>query len=185
MSKAHLSLLIAICLLTGCSKPKSPPEHQAVRSAVLASGSAAAPNSAEPFAPGGDPVYKRAVALAGSSATNCGVLKSMVPAEMNAASECVEASFKAKTPFYVEYEMPGLTVAIAGDAQGKVYSLQAGAGGAGLTSEECPAELRAASSGRVTCYATGALPVGHDVKSSEHPRGAADMGVPPHSIPQK
>ena len=90
MSKAHLSLLIAMCLLTGCSKPKSPPQPQAARSAVLASGSVAAPNSAESLAPGGDPIYKRAVALAGSSATKCGVLKSMVPAEMNAASECVE-----------------------------------------------------------------------------------------------
>jgi hypothetical protein len=184
MCKAQLLALIAIGLLTGCSKPKFPAQHGTAESSVPAPAAVAAPDSAESSASSDDPVYKRAVELAGSRAKNCGVLKSMVPAEMNAASECAEASFKTQAPFYVEYEMRGLTVAVAGNAQGKFYFVQAGAGGAGLTSGECPAELRVASSGRVTCYATGALPVGRGVRPSNSPHGATDMILPQHSIPQ-
>jgi hypothetical protein len=60
----------------------------------------------------------------------------------------------------VEYELPGMNVAVAGNAQGKLYSVQSQAGGAGLMSGECPAELRVAPSGRVTCYAPGTFPMG-------------------------
>jgi hypothetical protein len=177
-------MLIAICLLTGCSKPKLSPHPLTTESWVSVPATDVAHDSAKSSVSGDDPVYKRAVELAGSSAKNCGILKSVVPAEMNAASDCVEASFKARTPFYVEYEMPGLTVAVAGNAQGKFYSVQAGAGGAGLTSGECPSELRVASSGRVTCYATGALPVGQGVNSSNNRHGTTDMTTPQHSMPQ-
>ena len=165
---------IAFCLLTGCTKPKS--SELAVAEVP---GSTSVP--AEPSASSDDPVHKRLVELAGSSATNCGVFKSSVLAELNSGSQCAENAFKTRAPFYIEYQMAGLTVAVAGNAQGKFYSVQSASGGAGLTSGECPAELRVASSGRVTCYAKGASPVpGAD--SSLNPHGAS--GVMPIGHPR-
>ena len=39
---------------------------------------------------------------------------------------------KPKTPFYVEYQLPGMNVAIAGNSQGKLFAVQSQTGGAGL-----------------------------------------------------
>ena len=66
---------------------------------------------------------------------------------------------QSSTAFYVEYQMPGMNVAVAGNAQGKFYSVQSEEGGAGLASVDCPAVLRLAPSGRVTCYAPGTFPM--------------------------
>ena len=153
---------MAFCLLTGCTKPKS--SHPAVAEVPA---STLAP--AEPSASSDDPVHTKLVELAGTSATDCGVFKSSVLAELNVGSQCAENAFKTRTPFYIEYQMAGLTVAVAGNAQGKFYSVQSASGGGGLASGECPAELRVASSGRVTCYAKAASPV-----------PGADSGINPH-----
>jgi len=166
--------VITFCLLTGCTKPKS---SQPAVADVPGSTSVPADSSAS----SDDPVHKRLVELAGKSATDCGVFKSSVLPELNSGSQCAENAFKTRTPFYIEYQMAGLTVAVAGNAQGKFYSVQSASGGAGLTSGECPAELRVASSGRVTCYARAASPVpGAD--SSINPHGAA--GVMPIGHPR-
>jgi len=144
MRKALPLLLIAACLLTGC-KSKS---------------SAASSNAAGAAASADDPVQKKLLELAGSDAKNCGLLKSQGTSEMDAAGKCAVEASKAKTPFYVEYQLPGMNVAVAGNAAGKLYTVQSQAGGAGLVSGDCPAELRVAPSGRVTCYAPGTFPMG-------------------------
>src|ERR1700683_1515492 len=92
--------LIVFCLLTGCTKPKS--SEPAVADVP---GSTSVP--AEPSASSDDPVHKRLVEVAGSGATDCGVFKSSVLAELNSGSQCAENAFKTRTPFYVEYQMAG------------------------------------------------------------------------------
>jgi hypothetical protein len=59
-----------------------------------------------------------------------------------------------KHPFYVAYDMPGMTVGVAGDAEGKLFTVQA-QGSANVSSGACPSQLRLAPSGRVTCFAPG------------------------------
>jgi len=157
MCKALPLILIAACLLTGC-KSKS--------STASGNGAGAATSS-------DDPVQKKLQELAGSGGENCGVLKSQVVAEMDAASKCAVDAAKAKAPFYVEYQLPGMNVAIAGNAEGKLFAVQSQTGGAGLTSADCPAELRVAPSGRVTCYAPGTFPMGAGAGSH------TNMSMPP------
>ena len=181
MRQALPLFLIAACFLTGCSKSKS---------------SAASANTAGAATSGDDPVQKKLQDLAGGGARNCGLLKSQVTAELDAASKCAVDASKAKTPFYVEYELPGMNVALAGNAQGKLYAVQSQAGGAGLVSGDCPAELRVAPSGRVTCYAPGTFPMGAGVGSHSsmpippmmgtgkaNPHGNADALPPGHPKP--
>jgi hypothetical protein len=150
---------IAACLLTGCDKSKS---------STVSAPAAGVTSSSD------DPVQKKLQELAGSRATNCGLLKSQVPAEMQVVSKCALDAAKSKTPFYVEYALPGMNVALAGNAQGKLYSVQTQEGSAGIVSVDCPAELRVAPSGRVTCYAPGTFPMGA-AGSGSHP----SMVVPP------
>ena len=69
--------------------------------------------------------------------------------------------------------MPGMNVAVAENAQGQLYSVQSQEGGAGLTSADCPNELRVAPSGRVTCYAPGTFPMGAGAGSH------STMSMPP------
>jgi hypothetical protein len=149
--------LIAACFLAGCSKSKSSAPGDAAGAASFAN----------------DPVQKKLQELAGDSATNCGLLKSQGRAELEAVSKCAVDAARAKTPFYVEYQMPGMNVALAGTAQGKLYSVQSQEGGAGLVSGDCPAEVRVAPSGRVTCYAPGTFPMGAGAGSH------STMSVPP------
>ena len=149
--------LIAASMLTGC-KSKS---------------STASANGAGNAATANEPVQKKLRELAGAGAKDCGVLKSQVAAEIDTASKCAVEAAKAKAPFYVEYQLPGMNVAVAGDAAGKLYTVQSQEGGAGLTSGDCPAELRVAPSGRVTCYAPGTFPMGAGVGSH------SSMPMPP------
>ncbi|MBZ5664306.1 MAG: hypothetical protein LAO30_06840 [Acidobacteriia bacterium] len=150
--------LIAACFLSSCSKTKS--------SSTSADASGAASSS-------NDPVQKKLQELAGSGAKNCGLLTVQVPAEMEAASKCAMDAARTKSPFYVEYQLPGMNVALAGNAQGKLLTVQSQAGGAGLVSGDCPAELRVAPSGRVTCYAPGTFPMGAGAGSH------TNMTIPP------
>ena len=180
MRKALPLFLIAACFLTGCSKSKS---------STVSSNAAGAASS------GDDPVQKKLQELAGGGAKNCGLFNSQVRAELDAASQCVVDASKAKTPFYVEYELPGMNVAVAGNAQGKLYSVQSQVGGAGLMSGDCPAELRVAPSGRVTCYAPGTFPMGAGAGShttmpmppmgTGSPHGAAGALPPGHPSPHQ
>jgi hypothetical protein len=177
MNKALPLFLIAACMLTGC-KSKS---------------SSASANSAGSAASAYDPVQKKLQELAGDGAKSCGLLKSQAAAEMDAASKCAVEASQAKTPFYVEYQLPGMNVAVAGNAAGKLYSVQSQEGGAGMTSTDCPAELRVAPSGRVTCYAPGTFPMGAGAGSHTNMSmppamgmgGAAGSLPPGHPKPQQ
>jgi hypothetical protein len=157
MHKALPLFLIAACFLMGCKSKFSP----------ASSNTAGAATSAD------DPVERKLQELAGSGAKHCGHLKAQAPGDLDAASTCAVDASKAKTPFYVEYELPGMNVAVAGNSQGKLFAVQSQTGGAGLVSGDCPAELRVAPSGRVTCYAPGTFPMGAGAGSH------SNMSMPP------
>lgn len=159
MRKALPLLLIAACILTGCKSKSSAASTNAAGAATATSAD--------------DPVHKKLAELAGGGAKDCGVLRSQATAEMEAASKCAMDASKAKAPFYIEYELPGMIVAMAGNGQGKLFAVQAQTGGAGLTTGDCPAELRVAPSGRVTCYAPGTFPMGAGAGSH------STMSMPP------
>jgi hypothetical protein len=72
-----------------------------------------------------------------------------------------------------------MTTAIAGDSQGKLYAVQAEANGQ-LQSTPCPAEIRLAGSGRVTCYAAGSMG-GMGTTAGTSPHGG--MSMPPATGP--
>ncbi len=85
-----------------------------------------------------------------------------------------------KHPFYVAYDMPGMAVGVAGNAEGKLFTVQSQGTGpsAKLTSGDCPSQLRVASSGRITCFAPGdmgSMGAGH----AAAPRGMSN----PHGAP--
>jgi len=173
MHKVLTVVLIAVISLMGCSKSKS----------------SAAPGGSGTTTSVDDPVQKKLQELAGSGAKNCGLLTSQAAADLEPASKCAMDAAKAKSPFYVEYQLPGMNVAVAGDAQGKLYSVQSQAGGAGMVTGDCPAELRVAQSGRVTCYAPGAFPMGAGAGSHSSmslPSGMGAGALPPgHPKPQQ
>jgi hypothetical protein len=156
MQRAFVGLLIVALSLVGCNQSPAP--------------SASSPKS-------GDAVQQKLQALAGSGATDCGRLKSQTPekpGQMESASACAMDAAKQKHAFYVVYELPGMIVALAGNSEGKLFSVQsqqpenAPAGTvAELTTAPCPAELRIAQSGRVTCIAPGSF-------------GGSSMGANPH-----
>ncbi len=154
--------MIAATLLAGCNKQTS------------------SANSA-------DPVEQKLQELAGNGASNCGRVKSLNPTDTKPASDCAMQAAQAKKPFYVAYEMPGLTVAVAGASDGKLYAVQsqselpaegqqpASPATAQLTATPCPSELRVASSGRVTCYAANSF----GAMGGASPHGGGMMMPPP------
>lgn len=146
MHKILFVIVAGSCLLTSCSKSPSP----------AASSGGSVPGSTS----SSDPVQQKLQALAGDKAKNCGIFKSQATADLEVAGKCAMDSSKARSPFFVEYQMPGMNVAVAGNAEGKLYTVQSQDGGAGLVTADCPAELRVAPSGRVTCYAPGTFPMG-------------------------
>ncbi|HEV2688023.1 MAG TPA: hypothetical protein VGV35_05700, partial [Bryobacteraceae bacterium] len=100
-----------------------------------------------------------------------------VVGDLDTAGKCAIDASKGKAPFYVEYELPGMNVAVAGNSQGKLFAVQSQTGGAGLTSGDCPAELRLAPSGRVTCYAPGTFPMGAGAGSHSNISTPPAMGT--------
>jgi hypothetical protein len=158
MNKILPAVLMAACVLSGCKKStstQSPP--------------AANPN---------DPVEMKLAELAGGGAASCGHLKSQATAEMEAASKCALQSAQQKRPFFVAYDLPGMTVAVAGNSEGNLFAVQTG--GAGLVSGPCPDQLRVAPSGRVTCYAPGTFPMGAGSGSHSTMTMPPAMGTNPH-----
>lgn len=162
MNKSISLLLLALLTTAGCNK--SP-----------ATGKGSAPANPN------DPVEKKLQELAGSGATNCGHLKSQETVEMDAAGKCVMQSAQEKKPFYVAYDLPGMTVSLAGNSEGKLFSLQTQPSATGgLNVVPCPAELRIAPSGRATCYAPGTFPMGAGSDSHSGMMKVPAMGENPH-----
>lgn len=119
-------------------------------------------------------------AYAGVPANDCGRLDvHATEVQLKAASDCAQLAAEKKQAFFVGYDMPGMSVGVAGNADGKLFTVQAQAGGGTpiLTGGDCPSQLRVASSGRVTCYAPGDMG-----GMGGHAAGAVPPGVAnPHS----
>ena len=147
MKNLALLLLTAVVCLTACNKPTPP----ATASNPSTTGGAAA--STAP-----DAVEKKLQEYAGAGATDCGRFEVKAsPEQAKAASDCAMQASQNKRAFYVAYDMPGMAVGVAGNASGKLFSVQSQGEGpsATLSGGDCPAELRIAGSGRVTCFAPG------------------------------
>jgi len=160
-----VTFVIVALLLVNCDRNPAPP---------ASSGAA------------GDALQRKLQELAGNGAANCGRLKSQAQDQVESASNCAMNAAKNKQPFYVAYELPGLIVALAGDSSGKLYSVQqeqpasGTPGSAEVVAKPCPAELRLAQSGRVTCMSAGSM--GGNMMGGANPHGGlpAEGGANPH-----
>lgn len=125
-----------------------------------------------------DAVQLKLQEYAGNSATNCGRLDIHAPeAQSKGAADCALEAGKAKRPFFIAYDMPGMAVGVAGNGDGKLFTARSEGGG--VSSGACPSELRLASSGRVTCFAPG------DMGSMGAGHTAVPQGMPnPHALPK-
>jgi hypothetical protein len=155
MQKRNLTLIaIALCL-SGCNKSPAPSANATTPAAVQMSAPAPAPAN--------DSVQQKLKEIAGNGAIDCGRHEIQAQNdELKTASNCVLEAAKAKKPFYVGYDMPGMTNAIAGNSQGKLFAVQLQGSGTGaqMASGACPGELRVASSGRVTCFVPRSMSLG-------------------------
>jgi hypothetical protein len=177
MRTSLVLLTIAIASLVACNKSTAPASVSAKPAESVKSG---------------DPVRQKLQDLAGSNATDCGRVKSQAPDPTRKASDCAMIAAKDKRAFYVAYDMPGLTVGVAGNSDGKLFSVQAeqtdnpSTAKAEVKGAPCPADLRIAQSGRATCMAlsagmgtTGGNPHGGMVPATgENPHGGM-MTMPP------
>jgi hypothetical protein len=143
-----LTLIASACMI-GCNK-SSPP--------------------AAPARPD-DVVQRKLKELSGSGATDCGRLDIKAATDqLTKASTCATKAAENKQPFYIAYDMPGMSTGVAGNSGGQLFALQLqGAGtGAKLESGPCPGTLRVAPSGRLTCFIPGTM-------------GLSATGADPHS----
>lgn len=156
MKNSAAVLIIALSCLSACSKTPAP---------------TASPNAgSSSHSP--DALQQKLQEYSGAAATDCGRLSVQASADQSkAASDCALQASQSKHPFHVAYDMPGMAIGVAGNAEGKLFTVQSQGTGpsATLTSGDCPSQLRVASSGRVTCFAPG------DMGSM----GAGHAAVPP------
>jgi hypothetical protein len=122
--------------------------------------------------------------VAGSDATDCGQVRSMAQEVVKKASDCAMESAKARKAFVVSYAMPGLTVGVAGNSEGKLFNVQSEVENGQQTEarvEPCASDLRVAQSGRVTCIKPGAVGT---TPGTTSPHGAGPHGgMPPAGTP--
>jgi len=159
----------------------------AKKSATPVALSSAAPPSKSP-----DAVQQKLQEYSGADATDCGRLNVQATADQSkTAGDCAMQASQSKHPFYVAYDMPGMAVGVAGNADGKLFTVQSQGSGssAALASGDCPSQLRIASSGRVTCLAPGdmgSMGAGHSAgtippgMANPHASGTAN----PHPAPK-
>jgi len=126
-----------------------------------------------------DAVQAKLLEIAGMGATNCGAPKTQDKDAVQPATDCAMKAAQSKQAFYVRYDLPGMTIAIAGDGKGQLYAVQSEANGQ-VQSTPCPAEIRVAGSGRVTCYAAGSMG-GMGTMGGTNPHGGMEM--PPATSP--
>jgi len=173
MRNILIILTVAAVGLSGCKKSTTPSGSTAVS---------------------GDAVQQKLQELAGSGATNCGRLQSPAEDAMKRASDCAMQAAQSKHPFYVAYDMPGLTVGVSADAAGKLFFVQVERpqnaqpdAKVAVQGNPCPSELRVAQSGRVTCFAAGTMGPGTHggmpmpPTGMENPHGG--MALPPSGTP--
>jgi hypothetical protein len=169
MKNLALPLILAISCLTACSKPSAPPSPASTK----------VTSTPNPH----DAVQQKLQGYSGASATDCGRLNVQATAEQSkTTADCAMQASQAKHPFYVAYDMPGMSIGVAGNADGKLFTVESQGSGASaaLTGGDCPSQLRVASSGRVTCFAPG------DMGSMGAGHTAIPPGMPnPHAMPKK
>ena len=122
-----------------------------------------------------DPAQNKLQELAGNDAKDCGRLASQEMSKLQVASDCAMQAAKDKKPFYVGYDMPGMTVGVAGNGQGQLFTVQTEGDPNNVQSGPCPATLRIAPSGRVTCFTPGSMGLGGGM----NPHGAMQGQMPP------
>src|SRR4029077_10224040 len=177
MRKTIWVALTAAACMAGC-KTSAPPQ----------------PTSAK----AGDAVDLKLKSLAGAGATDCGRLEVTARNDqLTGAINCATKAAQEKHPFYVGYDMPGMSTGVAGNSEGKLFAVQLqGSGpGAQVASGPCPADMRVAKSGRVTCFVPGTMglnPSASDPHSgiAMNPAGGQNpMGIPqpmsPSPFPSK
>ena len=168
MKSSAVILMIFLGGLTACNKSSAP----------AASSSPASPKSADAVE------LKLQEYAGGASATDCGRLDVHASQDQSKnASDCALQASQGKHPFYVAYDMPGMSVGVAGNSEGNLFTVQAqGSPSPSVTAGACPSQLRVASSGRVTCLAPGDM----GAMSGSHPGGAVPSGMAnPHGAPAK
>jgi len=159
-----LILFVLPLALMACSKPSAPPPS---------AGSSSTASSRTP-----DAVQQKLAEFAGGSATDCGRFDiHATEAQSKGAADCAIQASQSKHPFYVTYDMPGMAVGVAGNADGKLLSVRSEGGN--VNSGDCPSQLRLAASGRITCFAPG------DMGSMGAGHTAIPPGMPnPHAMPK-
>jgi len=167
-------LLVAVFYLTA-RKSAGP-----VASSSMGSSSAASSQKSP------DAVQQKLQEYSGAPATDCGRLSVQATADQSkTAADCAMQASQSKHAFHVAYDMPGMAIGVAGNSDGKLFTVQSQGTGpsAALTSGDCPSQLRIASSGRVTCFAPGdmgSMGAGHTAgamppgMSNPHTTGAAN-----------
>ena len=172
MKNASMLCAILLACLTACNK-----------------GSAPASSANDPAKQDG--VQQKLQEYAGASPTDCGRLDiHATEGQAKTASDCAVQASQSKHAFYVAYDMPGMTVGVAGNSAGKLFTVQSEGMGAAanLASGDCPSQLRVASSGRITCRAPGdmgSMGSGHDAGAmspgtlNPHASGTEN----PHAVP--
>jgi hypothetical protein len=156
MQKTLIGFVMVALSLAGCNQSPAPPVSSATS---------------------GDTLQRKLQELAGNGAADCGRLKPSAqekPDQLEAASTCVMGAAKKRQAFYVAYELPGMIVALAGNSDGKLFSVQQ------EPAAPCPSGLRIAQSGRVTCFAPGSMggsSMGGSSMGGASPHGG--MSMPP------
>jgi hypothetical protein len=148
MQKMILVVVLAGCA-SGCNKASAPASSPSAASSSSSTSTASAPISSAK----NDAVQQKLVEFAGTAATDCGRVASQTEDQLKPASNCAMDAAKGKHAFYVAYDMPGMTVGVAGNTDGNLFTVQAQ--GSDVSSGACPSQLRVAPSGRVTCFAPG------------------------------
>ena len=139
MKKVFALFLISLSCLLACNKSETP--------------AAPASSSAQPA----DAVQQKLQQYAGSNATDCGRFAVQATQDkLKTASDCALQANQNRRPFYIAYDMPGMTIGVAGNSVARLFTVQSqGTDSANVTAGDCPSQLRVASSGRVTCFAPG------------------------------
>jgi len=173
-------ILIASLIVTGCNKPAGP------------AATSSAPPAATSSRKAPDAVQQKLQESSGAGATDCGRLDMHAAADqLKTASDCAMQASQGKHPFYVAYDMPGMSIGVAGNGEGKLFTVQSqGTGSSGaLTTGACPSQLRVASSGRISCFSPGDMgsmggshAAGAMTPGMANPHGAT--GANPHPAPK-
>lgn len=156
-------LLLSVAPLSACNQSAAP--------------SASSVSSTPSVSKVHDGVQQKLADYAGSSASDCGRLDVRASeAQTKSAGDCAIQASQSKKPFYVAYDMPGMSVGVAGNAEGKLFTVQSQGGS--VTGGDCPSQLRVAASGRVTCFAPGDM----GSMSGSHAAGTMPPGAAnPHA----